>query len=101
MMGPIRQELLSGIKEEAQFDRLREELRSFKDVQLHTADYERAAAMSNACRAQGVASSSVDMLICAVALRLESAIFTMDRDYARYSEILGVRLFAADSNPQV
>jgi predicted nucleic acid-binding protein len=31
MLGPVRQELLSGIKQKAQFDMLREHLRAFPD----------------------------------------------------------------------
>lgn len=100
MIGPIRQELLSGIREQAQSDRLRDELRSFKDLPLQTAYYERAAQMSNACRGNGVASSSVDMLICSVAHHLNLAIFTIDLEYERYAEILGLRLFFPDTRTQ-
>ena len=52
MLGPIRQELLSGIREEAQFRRLRDYLRAFRDHSLEAADYEEAAHMSNRCRAR-------------------------------------------------
>jgi predicted nucleic acid-binding protein len=93
MIGPVRQELLSGIREHSQFKRLREDLRAFKDAEIGTADYESAAEMSNQCRSQGVAASSVDMLICAIAVRVNCAIFTTDHDYLRYSKILGLHLF--------
>jgi hypothetical protein len=43
MLGPIRQELLSGIKDKAQFELLREHLRAFPDLELDTDDYEAAA----------------------------------------------------------
>ena len=100
MIGPIRQELLSGIREEAQFVRLRDELRAFKDIEIQTPHYEFAAQMSNICRSRGVATSPVDMLICAIAQQLGAAIFTTDRDYEHYSKVLGVRLFTPDSGPR-
>jgi predicted nucleic acid-binding protein len=93
MIGPVRQEILSGLREESQFNRLRDDLRAFKDVSLKTDDYERAAGMSNLCRSRGVSSSSVDMLICAIATRSRSSIFTTDRDYLLYSKLLPIQLF--------
>ena len=38
MMGPIRQELLSGIKVKSQFELLRDHLRAFSDITLELAD---------------------------------------------------------------
>ncbi len=43
----VRQELLSGVKVKAQFDLLRDHLRSFPDLQLESADYEEAATAFN------------------------------------------------------
>ncbi len=94
MIGPIRQELLSGLREPAQFNRLRDFLRAFKDEDLRTLHYETAAQMTNLCRSHGIATTSVDMLICAVASLSDSPVFTIDKDYLSYSRILPVRLFA-------
>lgn len=38
MIGPIRQELLSGICSESQFEKLRKHLESFPDLPIHTKD---------------------------------------------------------------
>jgi predicted nucleic acid-binding protein len=92
MIGPVRQELLSGLREDSQFNRLRDDLRPFKDEAIHTNDYEEAARMSNLCSSRGVASSSVDMLICAIAGRARSTILTTDRDYLLYSKFLPIQL---------
>jgi hypothetical protein len=94
MIGPVRQELLSGLREDAQFLRLRNLLHGFLDVPLFTQDYEEAARMSNACRRRGVAGSSTDFLVCAVAAQRHWQIFTTDRDFESYSRILGVKLFS-------
>lgn len=78
MIGPIRQELLSGIKEAAQFERLKIALVPFRDEIIETADYEDAARMYNLCRSRGLACGPVDMLICAAAVRRHWELLTGD-----------------------
>lgn len=94
MLGPVRQELLSGIKLTAQFALLCEHLRSFPDLELETADYEEAAAAFNRCRERGVQGSNTDFLICAAALRRNLSIYTTDRDFRHYARILRIELHA-------
>jgi predicted nucleic acid-binding protein len=93
MIGSIRQELLSGIREEDQFRRLRESLRAFEDPSLQAEDYEEAARMSNQCRTRGIAGSAVDFLICGVTYRRGWQIFTTDNDFLRYGEALPIKLY--------
>ncbi len=93
LIGVVRQELLSGIKNQEQFARLRNELRSFPNAALDREDYEEAAEMSNTCRARGVIGSSIDFLICSVAARRNWAIYTADRDFARYSKHVPLTLY--------
>ncbi|HSZ64287.1 MAG TPA: PIN domain-containing protein [Terriglobales bacterium] len=92
MLGPIRQELLSGLREEAQFHRLRDDLRAFPENPLELADYEEAAQMNNRCRSKGIAGSAVDFLICAAAHRRTWAIFSTDQDFQNYASVLTLRL---------
>lgn len=92
LLGLVRQELLSGIKASQDFVRLRDHLRSFDDVVLETEDYEQAAIAGNTCRAHGVAATSIDMLLCAVALRRGWAIYTLDRDFQHYSKHIHIVL---------
>jgi predicted nucleic acid-binding protein len=94
LLGAVRQELLSGLKEESQFRRLRDYLRDFPDVPVATEDYEEAARGSNQCRHAGIAASPVDMLMCAVAMRYGWDIFTADQDFTHYQSILKIRLFS-------
>ena len=91
--GPIRQELLSGIREEERFRKLRDYLRAFDEPNVGTADYEEAAAMHNQCRRRGIAGSAIDFLICAIAARRNWDILTTDRDFERYAKVVGVKLF--------
>lgn len=92
MIGPVRQELLSGIRRREQFESLRRRLRAFPDEALSPEDYEEAAAMGNRCRAGGLAVAAVDLLICAVTIRRQAALLTRDADFGRYAEILPLRL---------
>jgi len=95
MLGPIRQELLSGIREEAQFRKLRDYLRAFQEFPLEVVDYEEAAHMNNRCRNRGIAGSAVDFLICAAAHRRSWTILTTDRDFQNYASVLRLRLHSA------
>jgi predicted nucleic acid-binding protein len=93
LIGPIRQELLSGIRDAAQFERLREHLRAFPDQPLRVPDYELAARLSNQCRAAGIAGSAVNFLICAVATDRNWPIFTSDEDFKEYGRAFPIGLF--------
>jgi predicted nucleic acid-binding protein len=93
ILGPIRQELLSGIREEGPFRKLRAQLRAFDEPPIKVADYEEAASMNNRCRARGIAGSAMDFLICAVAHRHGWQILTTDRDLQHYATVLPLRLF--------
>lgn len=66
LLGPVRQELLSGIRSKDQFKTLRAALRPFPELRLQRADYEEAAECHNRCRARGVQGSNTDFLLCAV-----------------------------------
>ena len=92
MMGPIRQELLSGVRSRRQFEKLRDHLRSFPDLVLETADYERATENFTSARARGVQGSNTDFLICAVSERHELPIFTTDRDFGLFADFLAIHL---------
>ena len=94
MLGAIRQEILSGIRDTVQFETLRERLRDFPDLDLDAADYEEAAACFNRCRSRGIQGSNTDLLMCSVALRYEVPIFTTDEDFGNYEPILGMGLHA-------
>lgn len=92
MIGPIRQELLSGVRLESQYRRLRDHLRAFPDLTLSTKEYERAAECFNLCRSNGIQGSNTDFLICAVGEHHQLPIFTTDQDFVRFSNVLPIRL---------
>jgi predicted nucleic acid-binding protein len=95
MIGPIRQELLSGLRTAAAFQQLREHLEPFDDEPLETADFERAAEHFNTCRAKGIQGSNTDFLICAAAERRSLPILATDADFIRFGRHLPIQLHAA------
>ena len=97
VLGSIRQEVLSGIREESQFRRIREHLGDFPNVAVDAGDYEEAARISNLCRRAGVVGSAVDMLMCSLSIRHDWQIFSTDRDFLQYGRVVQIRLMNASS----
>jgi len=93
ILGAIRQELLSGIRSAEQFERLREYLTAFSDLEVKTQDYELAAEFFNTCRSRGIQGSNTDFLICAVAYRYNYSILTTDNDFQNFYPHIPVQLF--------
>jgi hypothetical protein len=88
IVGPIRQEVLSGIREIAQFERLRSALEAFPDTPMATPHYEEAARFFNLYRSRGVECGTADLLLCAVASREHWSILTTDGGLKRCIEAL-------------
>jgi predicted nucleic acid-binding protein len=93
LIGPIRQELLSGISNIKMYDELKSRLRFFEDLPITTDDYEMAANFYNICRKSGIQGSHTDFLICSVAHNNSLLIFTTDQDFQQYAKYLPIRLF--------
>ena len=92
MIGPIRQEVLSGIRSESQFKKLQKHLESFPDLPAVTEDYVAAAKYFNRCRSKGIQGSNTDFLICAIANRNKFSIFTTDKDFELFSKHIKIAL---------
>ena len=90
IVGPIRQELLSGVRDQTQFDQLETHLMAFADLPLLAEDYVTAAKFFNLCRSRGIQGSNTDFLICAVAVRHDLAVFTTDGDFPRFAKCLPI-----------
>ena len=91
-IGPIRQELLSGIKSKKHFDILKRHLEAFDDVELDTKDYELAAEYFNAAREKGIQGSNTDFLICAISSIRKMPILTIDKDFINFQSAFPVSL---------
>lgn len=92
LIGPVRQELLNGIRSEKQFRVLKKHLRAFKNLDIETEDYELASEYFNEARKNGIQGSNTDFLLCAISTRLRMPIFTTDKDFLNFQSVLPIEL---------
>lgn len=93
IIGPIRQEILSGYSDLRKFKRLKAKLSFFENTPIQDIDYELAAEICNQCRKKGIQGSHIDFLICAVAKRIDVPIFTTDKDFPHYQKAISIKLY--------
>ena len=93
IIGPIRQETLSGISNQSLFNILKEKLSAFEDIPLETNDFIFAAELCNKCRKKGLQGSTIDFLICSVSINHQLFIFTTDKDFSQYKRYCDIKLF--------
>ncbi len=94
LLGVVRQEVLSGIKDPSAFRLLRDQLRKTPDYPVGQAHHEAAAEAYNRCRSKGVQGSLTDFLLCAVAQLDRLPILTADNDFRGYASHLPIKLYA-------
>ena len=93
LVGPVRQELLSGIKSEKQYKLLKKHLRAFKDLKIETEDYELAAEYFNIARKNGIQGSNTDFLLCGISTRNRMPIFSIDKDFVNFQSVIPFELY--------
>lgn len=69
LLGPVRQELLSGAQPGERFEQLKEYLRFYPNLPLDEEDDETSASFYNRLRQRGIQGTGTDLLICAAAVR--------------------------------
>lgn len=84
IIGPIRQALLSGVRDRPQFQKLRDRLGIFSEPGIQLEDYKEAPTYDDRCRARLIQGPATDFLICAMAVRHDLVISTDDRDSLSY-----------------
>lgn len=92
IIGPIRQEILSGVSEKEKFEDLKNKISVFEDFPIDTIDYELAAQLYNECRGKGLQGSHIDFLICAVSINNRMSILTLDNDFEHFSKLIPIKL---------
>ena len=92
MPGMILQEVLQGIRDEAQFHLLREILGAFPFLEGSAEDYAFGAELFNSCRSKGIQAATIDFLIAALAIRHDCALLTADADFQRIAKHADLRL---------
>jgi len=92
LLGVILQELLQGIRESAEFERIRAYLEAFLLIELTRRDYVAAARLGNLCRSKGVQVSIVDSQIAAACIEHDCALLTCDKDFEHIARLCSLRL---------
>jgi predicted nucleic acid-binding protein len=93
IIGPIKQEILSGYSDMRKYRTIKDKLSYFENTHIIDADYEVAAEFSNKCRKKGIQGSHIDFLICAIANRIDIPIFTNDNDFKHYQKVIPIKLY--------
>lgn len=92
--GIVLQELLSGIAEQKQGERLLAAIRqSFPVVLATEGDHLKAADLTNLAARNGAALSTPDALIAAQAFNRRASLFTTDGDLPKMAALAGLKLF--------
>jgi predicted nucleic acid-binding protein len=92
--GIVLQELLSGIAEQKQGERVLAAVRESFPVMLATeGDHLKAADLSNLAARKGVSVSTPDALIAAQAFNRRASLFTIDGDFPPLAALAGLRLY--------
>jgi predicted nucleic acid-binding protein len=90
LIGPIRQEILCGIRNAVLFKSFGQRLDAFPDRVIESDVFVTAARFFNLCRSQGVQGSNTDFLICACSVSWGMPILSKDKDYQNYQKHLPI-----------
>jgi predicted nucleic acid-binding protein len=82
LTGNVLQELLDGLRNKQDFDRLQHILEPFPLVALNRITYVAAADLRQRCRVNGIQAGSIDCLIAAACIEHGFPLLTADRDFA-------------------
>jgi len=93
LFGIVRQELLSGIKLPAHFERIDLTTQALPLFFADDEDHTTAARFFNTCRSKGIQGSPVDFLICAMAVKRKFRIYTTDPDFELYEPVIPIELY--------
>ena len=91
--GVVLQELLSGVKDPAQGERIKELMEGYPLILATKEQHVEAANISNVCRKAGVSAATSDCLIAAQCILLNGVLLTLDDDFKRISGCCGLRIY--------
>lgn len=86
LLGNILQELLDGIRNKKDFERLLGLLEPFPLMTLERGAYVAAAELRQRCRSKGIQVGPIDCLIAAACVQEGYPILTADRDFVRIAK---------------
>jgi predicted nucleic acid-binding protein len=92
--GMVLQELLAGVRDDAQARRLEGLMAGFALLLADRDQHMLAARIATACRKAGVAAATVDCLIAAQSITTHSVLLTVDEGFGRMSRHCELRLLS-------
>ena len=92
LLGIIVQEILQGVRNPSEFDKVRANLKAFSLLTLGRDDFVAAAELWNLCRSHGIQATTVDCEIAAACLRHDCALLTSDRDFEHIAKYCPLQL---------
>jgi len=90
--GIVVQEFLSGLREQAQFQKLHILVEGFPIILATQQHHIEAAKIANSCRRHGVTTSATDCLIAAMAIEQNAQLFTKDQDFVFMAAYCSIHL---------
>jgi predicted nucleic acid-binding protein len=96
--GIVFQELLSGLKEEAQFNRMYQLITGFTILVANESHHKLAAQIANNCRKNGVATSTSDCLIAAMTISYNAQLLTTDKDFGYMANYCDLKIYSIETN---
>lgn len=90
--GPVLTEVLSGAKNRAEFNLLREQFDLLPFLALDKRDFHQAGELRSRLRMKGVRVKTVDALIAHLTLREKSTLLHHDSDYTRIARWFPLRI---------
>lgn len=92
LIGPIFQEILSGIKNKTDFKTIAEMLCVFDHLSITKEICMKAAEYYHICKSHGMNGRHVDFLICATAEHYHCALLTVDADFKLFEKYLPIKI---------
>ena len=93
MPGVVLQEILSGVKDPAQGERIKALMEGYPLLLATREHHIEGANISNVCRKAGISAATIDCLIAAQCILLGGLLLTLDEDFKRISSCCGLRLY--------
>jgi hypothetical protein len=90
---PVLMEVLAGARDDSSWSQLRRLLTSFRWISTDpVVDFEGAARVYRSCRAAGITPRGlIDCMIASIALRTDSPVLTLDRDFVQIADVMPLR----------
>lgn len=90
----VAQELLSGVRHQAQFDRIHLLIQQLPLVQTTPEQHVSAARIANACLTRGIVTHVTDTLIAAVAQDMHGWVLSEDPDFSHIAQCCELRVLS-------